>query len=63
MKKLTLAAVFAAIAFPAVSGNLSQPVMEPKVTLQTIEAGTSSSSQGILVPVFLLLTFGAALAN
>ncbi len=63
MKKLTLAAIFAAAAFPAISGNLNQPVMEPKVTLETIEAGTASSNDGILVPIFLLLTIGAAVAQ
>ena len=56
MKNITLAAVFAVAALPAFSGSLSDPVVEPAV----IEADTVSSSDDILVPIFALLLFGAA---
>lgn len=63
MKKITLAAAFTLAAFPALSGNLSDPVVEPMVSIETIEAGTVASDHGILVPIFVLLIIGAAIAN
>jgi len=63
MKKLTLAAAFAVAAFPALSGNLSDPIVEPVVTADVIEAGTVSSDSGILVPLMALLFFAAAAAK
>ncbi len=63
MKNITLAAVFAMAALPAFSGNLSDPVVEPMVSIETVEAGTVSSDHGILVPLFLLLIVAAVATN
>lgn len=60
MKKLTLAAAFAVAAFPAFSGSLSDPIVEPMVTAQAVETGTVSSDGGILVPLMALLFFAVA---
>ncbi|PHQ99457.1 MAG: hypothetical protein COB39_03655 [Marinosulfonomonas sp.] len=63
MKKLTLAAAFAVAASPALSGSLSDPIVEPMITAEVVETGTVSSDGGILVPLMALLFFAAAATN
>ena len=63
MKNIVLSAAFALTATGAVAGGLNQPVAEAEIMpIETVEAGSSSSS-GILVPLFALILFGAAVAN
>jgi hypothetical protein len=59
MKKLILAATIAVTASGAFAGGMAEPVMEPEV----VEAATSSSAQGILVPLLLLLVIAAAVSS
>ncbi|MGB0967304.1 MAG: hypothetical protein ACPGUX_03885 [Halocynthiibacter sp.] len=64
MKNIVLSAAFALTATGAVAGGLNQPVAEAEIMpIETVEAGSSSSSSGILVPLFALILFGAAVAN
>ncbi|MGB0901473.1 hypothetical protein [Halocynthiibacter sp.] len=64
MKNIVLSAAFALTATGAVAGGLNQPVVEAEIMpIETVEAGSSSSSSGILVPLFALILFGAAVAK
>ncbi len=63
MKNITLAAVFAMVALPAFSGNLSDPVVEPMVSIETIEAETVTWDHGLLVPLFALLFAAVAVSK
>jgi hypothetical protein len=56
MRRLLLAAAMTGLTAPAMAGGLAEPVMEPEV----VEAGTSSSAHGIIVPLMLLLLLIAA---
>ncbi len=56
MKKLALAAVFAATASTAFAGGLSDPIIEEPVIIEE----TSSSAGGYIIPlIFLLIAVGA----
>lgn len=55
MKKFALAAALTVAASTAFAGGVAEPVMEPEV----VEAATSSSSAGILVPLLLLVMVAA----
>ncbi|WP_414898941.1 hypothetical protein [Rhodovulum sp. YEN HP10] len=59
MKKLALAAAFAATASTAFAGGYSEPVIEPEVIVQD----TSSSAQGVLVPLLALILVAAVASN
>ncbi|ARC87221.1 hypothetical protein [Rhodovulum sp. MB263] len=59
MKKLALAAAFAATASTAFAGGYSKPVIEPEVIVQD----TSSSAQGVLVPLLALILVAAVASN
>ena len=59
MKKLVLAAAFAATASTAFAGNVSDPVIEAPV----IEAVTETSSSGAALPLVLLAVLLLATAN
>lgn len=59
MKKLALAAAFAAAASNAQAGNLSEPVVEAPV----IVSEASDSSSGILLPLLLLVLVAIAVAG
>ncbi|KZY06317.1 MULTISPECIES: hypothetical protein [unclassified Sulfitobacter] len=61
MKKLVLAAAFAATASMASAGSLADPVVEPVVEAPVVivEEPTGSSG-GILLPLFLLAVLVAA---
>ncbi len=58
MKKLVLAAALTAAASTAYAGNLEEPVVEAPVVVEE----TQGSSQGILLPLILLVLVGAAVA-
>lgn len=57
MKKLALAAVVAVIGTAAVAGTPVVPYIEPDIIIQE---ATSSSSAGLLVPIFLIILIAAA---
>lgn len=61
MKLRTLAAavVASALATTAFAGGLAEPVMEPEI----VEAATSSSAGGIVVPLILLALLVAVASN
>lgn len=65
MKKIALTAVFALSASTAFAGGLDPVQTEESVIMpvETIEEQTTSSGQGILVPLFALVMFGAALTK
>ncbi len=63
MKKLVLAAAMTLVAFHALAGGMNAPVEEPEVSIETIENDVVSSDGGILVPIFALVMFAAALAD
>ncbi len=58
MKKLVLAAALTAAASNAHAGNITEPVVEAPVIVEE----TGGSSQGILLPLILLVLIGAAVA-
>lgn len=60
MKNLILAGAISLIATSAFAGALTDPIVEPDVI---IEAATTSSSQGIIVPIFFLIMLGAAMTG
>jgi len=59
MKKLALAAAFAATASTAFAGGYAEPVIEPEVIVQD----TSSSAQGVIVPLLALILVAAVASN
>ncbi|TLP65675.1 hypothetical protein FEE96_09205 [Parasedimentitalea maritima] len=59
MKKLVLAAALSGAASTAFAGSYAEPQVEPPVIIE--EAG--SSSNGILLPLLLLVLVGAAVAS
>ncbi|ANB33180.1 hypothetical protein M2324_000779 [Rhodovulum sulfidophilum] len=62
MKKLALAAAFAATAATAstaFAGSYAEPVIEPEVIVQD----TSSSAQGVIVPLLALILVAAVASN
>ena len=59
MKKLVLAAAFTAAASTAFAGNLSEPVVEAPVIVEQ----ATGTSQGIILPLILLLLVAAAVAS
>ena len=59
MKKLVLAAALTAAASTAYAGNLSEPVVEAPVIVEQ----ATGSSQGILLPLLLLVLVAAAVAS
>ncbi len=65
MKKIALTAVFALSASTAFAGGLDPVQTEESVIMpvETIEEQTVSSDQGILIPLFALVMFGAALTK
>ena len=58
MKKLVLAAALTAAASTAYAGNLEEPVVEAPVVVEE----TQGTSQGILLPLILLVVVAAAVA-
>ncbi|WP_039019325.1 hypothetical protein [Halocynthiibacter namhaensis] len=64
MKNIVLSAAFALSATSAFAGGLNQPVPEAEIMpVDVVEAGSSSSGSGILVPLFALVLFAAAASN
>ena len=59
MKKLVLAAAFTAAASTAFAGNLSEPVVEAPVIVEQ----ATGTSQGIILPLVLLVLVAAAVAS
>jgi hypothetical protein len=59
MKKLVLAAALTAAASTAFAGNLSDPVIEAPVIVEQ----ATGSSQGILIPLLILVLVAAAVAD
>ncbi len=59
MKKLVLATALSVAATGAFAGNVAEPVMEPEIIIEE----TSSSNQGILVPVLFLVLVAAAVGS
>lgn len=59
MKKLVLAAAFTAAASTAFAGNLSEPVVEAPVIVEQ----ATGTSQGIILPLILLVLVAAAVAS
>lgn len=59
MKKLVLAAALTAAASTAYAGNITEPVVEAPVIVEE----TGGSSQGIVLPLVLLVLIAAAVAN
>jgi hypothetical protein len=59
MKKLVLAAAFTAAASTAFAGNLSEPVVEAPVIVEE----ATGTSQGIILPLILLVLVAAAVAS
>lgn len=57
MKKLVLAAAFAAAATAGYAGNMAEPIMEAPVVVE--ETAASSSAAGIWVPLVLLAVVAA----
>ena len=60
MKKIVLAAAFAASASTAFAGNVSEPVMEAPVVMAE---PTGSSAANLVLPAILLVLIGAVAAN
>ena len=58
MKKLVLAAALTAAASTAYAGNLEEPVVEAPVVVEE----TQGATQGIILPLILLVVVGAAVA-
>ncbi len=58
MKKLVLAAALTAAASTAYAGNITEPVVEAPVIVEE----TGGSSQGIILPLVLLLIVAVAVA-
>ena len=59
MKKLVLAAALTAAASTASAGNLSEPVVEAPVIVEE----ATGTSQGIILPLILLVLVAAAVAS
>jgi hypothetical protein len=59
MKKVALAAALSFAATSAFAGGMSEPVIEPMI----VEAETSSSDGGLLIPIALLLVIAAVASN
>lgn len=59
MKKIALATALTFGASVAMAGGLAEPIMEPEV----VEAQTSSSAPGIVIPLLLLVVVAAAAAS
>lgn len=59
MKKLVLAAALTAAASTAFAGNLSEPVVEAPVIVEE----ATGTSQGIILPLVLLVLVAAAVAS
>lgn len=55
MKLLGIAAAFSILSTGAFAGGMAEPVMEPMV----VETQTAASSDGIVVPLMLLLVIAA----
>lgn len=60
MKKLVLAAAFAAAATNAFAGNMAEPVIEAPVI---VEETASSSAGGIAIPLLLLAVLAVAASD
>jgi hypothetical protein len=58
MKKVALAAALSLATTSAFAGGAVEPMMEPEVVAKE----TSSSSQGILIPLFMLVLIAAAIS-
>lgn len=58
MKKLVIAAAFAAAASTATAGTLAEPIIEAPVIVQEVQA----TNKGIWLPLVLLVLVGAAVA-
>jgi hypothetical protein len=58
MKKLVLAAALTAAASTAFAGNIEEPIVEEPVIVEE----TTGTSQGILLPLALLVLVGVAIA-
>lgn len=65
MRKIlvTTTAVLALSAMAATAGGLGEPIMEPIMEPEVVEAATSSSAGGIIVPLLLLLLIAAAVSS
>ena len=59
MKKLILSAALSMTAASAFAGGLAEPVMEPAV----VEAKTTRSASGIIIPLLLLILVAAAVSS
>ena len=59
MKKLVLAAALTAAASTVSAGNVAEPIVEAPVVVEE----TQSSSNGIWLPLILLVLVGAAVAS
>jgi hypothetical protein len=57
MKKLALAAAFAAAATTGYAGNMAEPIMEAPVVVE--ETAASSSAAGVWIPLVLLAVVAA----
>ncbi len=58
MKKLVIAAAFAAAASTATAGTLAEPIIEAPVIVEEAQA----TNKGIWLPLVLLVLVGAAVA-
>ena len=59
MKKFVLAAALTVVASSAFSGSLADPITEAPIIVEE----ASSSSAGVLVPLFLLVLVAAAVSS
>ena len=64
MKKIALAAALSMAATTSFAGNLIEPPMAPPVMPpMEVEAQTSSSGAGLIIPLILVALIAAALAD
>ncbi|MEL6607272.1 MAG: hypothetical protein AAFO58_04900 [Pseudomonadota bacterium] len=60
MKKLVLAAALTGVASFASAGSMEAPIMEPEVIIETVEETSTSSSNGLIIPLIIVALIAAA---
>lgn len=63
VKTTAAALLFAFVAQTALAGGMAEPVTEPVMAPAVVEQQTSSSAQGLIVPLLLLVVLAAAVSN
>lgn len=63
MKKIALAAAFAATASTAFAGGMAEPVMEMAPAVIVEETAAGSSNAGLIIPLVLIALIAVAINN